>query len=59
MTEIAGFTIERKNKKPLEAFSAKETDDGALVVNAGGAYGTYIDFDGSVQNDAELITFIS
>jgi len=31
-------------------------DDGAVVVAAGGAYGTYVDLEGTVRSEAELIT---
>src|SRR5580704_5196754 len=48
------------NRKPETAepltFSPKEIDDGAVVVAAAGAFGTYIDLDGTVRSDAELIT---
>jgi hypothetical protein len=38
------------------SFAPKEADDGAVVVAAGGAYGTYIDLDGTVRTEAELVT---
>jgi hypothetical protein len=58
MAELFGFEFKRKSKETeLASFaSTKETDDGALVVSAGGAYGTYVDLDGSVRSEAELVT---
>jgi hypothetical protein len=53
--EIFGWQIARKPETPLEAFAPEERDDGAVVVNAGGVYGHYIDVEGSVKTDAELI----
>ena len=29
---------------------------GAVIVSAGGAYGTYVDLEGSAKNEAELVT---
>ena len=57
--ELFGFEFKRKEEKPLVSFSAtKETDDGALVISAGGAYGTYVDLDGTVRSEADLVTTI-
>lgn len=58
MAQLFGFEFKRKNKEPeLPSFSpTKETDDGALVISAGGAYGTYVDLDGTVRSEAELVT---
>ena len=53
MAKFFGFEVTRP-KKQLKTFSAKEDDDGALTV-AGGAYGHYIDMDGSIKNEIELI----
>lgn len=55
--ELFGFEFKRKEEKPLVSFAAtKETDDGALVISAGGAYGTYVDLDGTVRSEADLVT---
>jgi hypothetical protein len=58
MAQIFGFEFKRKTKEPeLPSFSpTKESDDGALVISAGGAYGTYVDLDGTVRSEAELVT---
>lgn len=56
--ELFGFEFKRKADKPdLVSFTpSKETDDGALVISAGGAYGTYVDLDGTVRTEADLVT---
>lgn len=56
--DLFGFQFKRKEDKPeIPSFTpTKETDDGALVVSAGGAYGTYVDLDGTVRSEAELVT---
>lgn len=55
--ELFGFEIKRA--RPPEAnlsFAPPENDDGAVTVAAGGAYGTYVDLDGTVRTEAELIS---
>ena len=52
--EIFGYQIRRKEEEPV-SFTPKQTDDGAVVVAGGGSYGTYLDLDGTVRNEAELI----
>lgn len=55
--KLFGFEFQRK--APIEvapSFAPKEADDGAVIVAAGGAYGTYIDLDGTVRTEAELVT---
>lgn len=56
--ELFGFEFKRKDQKPeLTSFTpSKDTDDGALVISAGGAYGTYVDLDGTVRSEADLVT---
>ena len=58
--ELFGLKIERSKKqqsdfKALKSFVVPTTDDGAIPVEAGGFYGQYIDLDGSVRNDYELV----
>lgn len=53
--EIFGFEIARKKQQELVSFAPKETDDGALVITAGGTYGTYLDMDGAAKTEAELV----
>ena len=38
------------------SFAPPVNDDGAVIVSAGGAYGTYVDLEGSAKNEAELVT---
>jgi hypothetical protein len=54
MAELFGFEIRRKQEDPI-SFTPKVTDDGAAVVAEGGAYGTYVDLDGSIRTEAELV----
>ena len=59
MAELFGFEFKRKDQKTvdqIQSFAPKETDDGAVVVAAGGSYGTYVDLDGTVRTEAELVT---
>lgn len=53
------FGFEFKRQEPIEvapSFTPREQDDGAAVIAAAGAYGTYIDLDGTVRTEAELVT---
>lgn len=54
--QLFGFEIKRKNEEPLESFAPEVKDDGAVIVAAGGAYGTYIDLDGTARTEAELVS---
>jgi Bacteriophage T4-like portal protein (Gp20) len=57
MPSLFGFEFRRV--KPLDiqpSFAPKEQDDGAVVVAAGGSFGTYVDLDGTVRTEAELVT---
>jgi hypothetical protein len=57
MAELFGWEFKRKiEADPAPSFSPKDTDDGALVVAAGGSFGTYVDLDGTVRTEAELVT---
>ena len=55
---LFGFEIKRKkeNVESIVSFAPPVDDDGATVVTAGGAYGTYVDLEGSAKNEAELVT---
>lgn len=44
------------NKVEPPSFAPKEHDDGSIVVTASGAFGTYVDLDGTVRTEAELIS---
>ena len=52
--ELFGFELKRKNPEPI-SFAPKTNDDGAVVVAEGGVYGTYVDLDGSIRTEAELV----
>ena len=59
--DIFGFQIKRKDDEEKEAkkrvsFVPPSNDDGSLVVAEGGVYGTYIDLDGTIRTEAELVT---
>jgi Bacteriophage T4-like portal protein (Gp20) len=61
LVEIFGFEIKKRQTledKPNVAasFVAPQTDDGAVQIAAGGAYGTYYDMDGTIRSEAELIS---
>ena len=54
--ELFGFEIKRKNEE-LPSFVEKTEDDGAVNVSvSGGAYGTYVDLEGTAKTEAELVT---
>jgi len=56
MVQLFGFEINRKNQAPIESFAPPVNDDGAVIVAAGGAYGTYIDLDGTARTESELVS---
>jgi hypothetical protein len=58
MAEFFGFEIRKKtpNERNLDDFAAKQEDDGALIVAAGGVYGTVIDLEGAAKTEADLVT---
>ena len=60
MAELFGFEIKRKKEdkeqQKIVSFAPPTNDDGALSIASGGVYGTYVDLDGSVRTEAELVT---
>lgn len=57
MASLFGFEIKRKKEdENLPSFTPEVKDDGAVVVAAGGQYGTYVDLDGTVRTEAELVS---
>lgn len=57
--KLFGFEFVRKQEQePVTApsFTPKEQDDGALTVAPGGGFGVYVDLDGTVRTEAELVT---
>ena len=56
--ELFGFKITRnRDEEPdnLQAIVPESTDDGAVVVQNGGVTGSYVDLDGTIRSEAELI----
>lgn len=59
MARLFGWEIKRESpddKQQQPSFAPPITDDGAVVVTAGGIQGSAIDVAGSVRNEAELVT---
>ena len=58
--KLFGFEINRqKSEKEDErnkTFALPHNDDGAVTIQSGAYYGTYVDLDGVVRNEIELIT---
>ena len=55
--QLFGFEIKKRNEEPAPvSFAPKPNEDGAMVVQAGGIYGTYVDMDGSIRTETELVT---
>jgi len=56
VAEIFGFEIKRKGQKPnSQSFTAPTSDDGTQTIMGGGHFGTYLDIEGKVNNEADLI----
>ena len=66
--DLFGFTIGKKGKespkptsndiektKSVKSFVAPDDYDGSLAVEAGGIFGTFIDFNGKIKNENDLI----
>jgi hypothetical protein len=64
VVQLFGFEISRKKGKQENAsldetnktFALPQNDDGAVTIQSGAYYGTYVDLDGVVRNEIELIT---
>lgn len=54
--EIRRRAEEEREEKQLQSFAPEVADDGAVVVAAGGAYGTYVDLEGSAKTEADLVS---
>jgi hypothetical protein len=57
--ELFGFQIGRKEEETpptVQSFAPPPNSDGALDVNAGGAFGTTVDLEGSAKSETALIT---
>ena len=60
MAQLFGFTISKKAQEgdvdTLPSIVAPNQDDGSIEIASGGAYGTYVDLEGKVKNEGELVT---
>jgi hypothetical protein len=59
--ELFGFRVgkiedEIKKDQQIPSFAPKPNEDGAIEFAPGGSYGTYVDLDSSIKNEADLIT---
>ena len=62
--QLFGFEISRvqtsksqNQQEPTQkTFSVPQNDDGAVTIQSGAYYGTYVDLDGVVRNEIELVT---
>jgi hypothetical protein len=57
MASLFGFEFKRvtPEEQPV-SFAPPSNEDGAVVVAAGGSYGTYVDLEGTARTEAELVT---
>ena len=56
---LFGFEVKRSQQEIANepvSFAPPVEDDGAVMVAAGGVYGTYVDLEGSAKTEAELVT---
>jgi hypothetical protein len=57
MSQLFGYSIERAKKVPKgPSFVQKDSQDGSTPISGGGHFGYYLDMDGTVKNEWELIT---
>ncbi len=61
--KLFGFTLGRKDivqlqlpEQPSFALPTEAMDDGAVTITSNAHYGTYVDLEGSVRNEIELVT---
>jgi len=56
-----GFSVSRKKNQPeaplapIKSFAPPENEDGASLIEAGGLFGQYVDLDGVIKNDIDMI----
>lgn len=61
--QLFGFSFGKKNSadeaattaKTIPSFVSPSTDDGTIELAPGGAYGTFVDLEGTAKNESELI----
>lgn len=55
-----GFSVRKdqeiEEERRRKSFTPKVTDDGAVNISAGGTFGTYLDLEGTIRSEAELVT---
>ena len=61
MVQLFGFEISRKKQQDQEeknkSFALPQNDDGAVTIQSGAYYGTYVDLDGVGDNgDASILS---
>lgn len=57
--QIFGFEIRKKQEEELKSFAAPLNDDGAVNIEStavGGAYGYFLDIEGTAKSESELVT---
>jgi len=47
---------QNKTSQPIPSFAPPDNLDGAIEIASGGAYGTFIDLEGTAKNENELVT---
>ena len=55
MVSVFGWQFKKIQEKEPESFAPEVKDDGAVMVAAGGAYGTFVDLEGTARTEAELV----
>ena len=57
MVKLFGIEFRRaRDKNQLQSFVAPSNDDGAVVVAGGGVYGSFIDLEGTIRNETDLVS---
>jgi len=61
MVQLFGFKFGETKKQEkadpnIKSFAPPPNEDGAIEVAPGGAYGTFVDLEGTAKNEAELVT---
>lgn len=52
-----GWSVKRQPEPETQkSFATKVEDDGAVIVQAGGTYNQYVDLDGTIKTEAELVS---
>jgi hypothetical protein len=54
--ELKKSPQKKKSEQKLKSFVTPVNDDGAVTVQEGGVFGSYVDLDGTTRNEFELIT---